>query len=98
MHVVCTAQLEFDNALYAFGLGEAFRRRMESAGRVELRPAEMAALGVSKWIHFFCVCFGVLLGVFILSTADAHAGMLATPRNASMLLTGRTGLSDGLSG
>jgi hypothetical protein len=38
------------------------------------------------------------LGVFILSTADAHAGMLATPRNASMLLTGRTGLSDGLSG
>ncbi len=79
---VCVQQailflVEVDNALYAFGLGELWRRRMETAGRVELQNAEVAALGISKWIHFFCVFFAVLFGVVILRTADGTAGRFA---------------------
>ena len=70
--------VEVDNALYAFGLGESWRRRMESAGRVELASTEIAVLGISKWIHFFCVFCGVLFGVVILRTADGTAGGFAS--------------------
>jgi hypothetical protein len=59
-----------DSALFVFGLGEKYRRRIESAGRVELSATDLDILGVSKWIHFGCVFWAVVLGVWILGTAN----------------------------
>jgi hypothetical protein len=66
--------VEFDNALYIFGLNEKWRSRAESAGRVELSDAEMTALGRSKWLHFGCIMVAVMAGLVLLSMGDGEGG------------------------
>ena len=55
---------EIDNAMYAFGLSEALRRRVEDAGRVTLNDNERGSLAVSKELHIFFVVILVVSEVW----------------------------------
>jgi hypothetical protein len=56
---------QIDNVVYAVGLSERVRTRVEEFGRVELRDAEAAAMVWSKAVHVALVVAAVLVGVWL---------------------------------
>eukprot|EP01052_Picozoa_sp_SAG31_P020357 SAG31_NODE_1526_length_8004_cov_4.741176_3_plen_192_part_00 len=66
--------VEFDNALYLFGLGERWRAKVESAGRVEMSDVELDRLGRSKWLHFVLVLLALTTGPILMSTFGEKEG------------------------